>query len=138
MRFVSYVPRLLVAAALLLTPTMACNPKTIRVQLPAFGSGDVDGIWLWRLESSGYQRACRFDLSNPYLSGGREVVDYRQICADGRSSAAWQATVERLPSNPATVTLALLFQPVGALAPHRATSFNAAGESVLSSSMLSL
>ena len=127
------------ALALLVAPITGCQLSTVRVQLPLFGSGDVDGIWLWRLGAASYERVCRFDLSDAYLSGGREVVTYRQTCLDGRpASARWQATVERLPSNPSTVTLVLIHQQFGAVTPHRASAFNEAGESALSTSTLAL
>jgi len=127
------------ALALLVAPITGCQPSTVRVQLPLFRSGEVDGIWLWRLGAAGYERVCRFDLSDAYLSGGREVVTYLQTCLDGRpASAQWQATVERLPSDPSTVTLVLLHQPFGAVATHRASAFNGAGESALSTSTLAL
>jgi hypothetical protein len=130
---------LLLALALLVAPITGCQTSTIRVQLPLFRSGDVDGIWLWRLEAAGYERVCRFDISDAYLSGGREVVTYLQTCLDGRpASAQWQATVERLPSSPNTVTVVLLYQPFGAVATHSASAFNRAGESALSTSTLTL
>lgn len=138
MRFTS-VARLVVALALLVAPITGCDTRTIQVRLPGFGAGRTDGIWLWRLEAGSYRRICRFDLSDPYSSGGAEVLVYWQSCTDGRpSSPAWQASVERLPSDPSTVTLVLIYRPNGSLAPHRATAFNAAGESALSSTSLTL
>lgn len=138
MRF-SSIARLVAALALLVAPVTGCDARVLKVRLPGFGSGAIDGIWLWRLESGSYRRVCRFDLSDPYLSGDREVLVFWQSCSDGRpESQPWQATVERLSSDPSTVTLALLYQANGPLTPHRATSFNAAGESALSSTSLSL
>jgi len=132
---------LALAAALLAVPLGGCDIAQIRVRLPAFASGNVDGIWLWRLASGGYQRICRYDLSNAYFSGGREVVDYRETCLDGRNATPlWQATVERLPGDPQTVTLALVHRRGATTtgSPHRASAFNASGESALSTGWLAL
>jgi hypothetical protein len=126
------------AAAMLVAPLTGCNVSKVRVRLPAFGTGNVDGVWFWRLEGSSYKRICRFDLSDSYFSGGREVVDYQQTCLDGRQGAPWQAVVERLPTNPQTVTLALTYRRSGAATSHRATAFNQSGESALSTAALSL
>lgn len=119
-------------------PLGGCQVAKVRVRPPAFGSGNVDGIWFWRLEGSRYERICRFDLSDAYFSGGREVVDYTQTCLDGRQGAPWQAVVERLPTNAQTVTLELTFRRGQTTVAHRASAFNQEGESALSSSMLSL
>jgi hypothetical protein len=127
-----------IAAALLIAPLTGCNVSKVRVRLPAFGTGNVDGLWFWRLEGSSYKRICRFDLSHAYFSGGREVVDYSQSCLDGRQGAPWQAVVERLPTNPQTVTLELQYRRSGAATSHRATTFNQRGESALSTAALSL
>lgn len=128
------------AAALLVVPLGGCNTSQVRVRLPGFANGNTDGIWFWRLEGSTYKRICRFDLSNAYVSGGKEVVDYQQSCLDSRpASAPWQATVERLPGDTQTVTLVLTYQRAGtATAPHRASAFNPAGESALSTGTLGL
>ncbi|MEB2343594.1 MAG: hypothetical protein OZ948_02510 [Deltaproteobacteria bacterium] len=125
------------AAALLAAPLSGCDTAPVRVRLTHFGSGNVDGLWFWRLQGGTYQRVCRIDLSDPYVSGGAEVVDYRQTCLDGRSSSApWQAAVERVGSQ--TVELRLTYRRAGTLAAHRASAFNQHGESALSSASLSL
>lgn len=128
---------LVLAAALLTAPLTGCDTVPVRVRLASFGSGNVDGLWLWRLQSGTYQRICRIDLSNPYVSGGTEVLDYRQTCLDGRSSSApWQAVVERVSSQ--TVELRFTYRRAGPFAAHRASAFNQHGESALSSASLNL
>jgi hypothetical protein len=125
------------AAALLSVPLTGCNTSHVRVRLLSFGNGNTDGLWFWRLENGSYRRICRVNLSNPYLSGGVEVVDYQQTCNDGRTSAPWQATVKRL-SNPANVELTLTYRRGGSPAAHRASAFNQNGESPLSTTSLQL
>lgn len=138
MDFAARAIAIALAAASFALPLAGCEVLTVRVRLPAFGSGNVDGIWFWRLEGGSYRRICRFDLSDSYVSGGREVVDYAQTCLDGRQGAPWQAVVERLPNDPQTVTLALSYRRSSQGATHRATAFNQDGESALSASTLLL
>jgi hypothetical protein len=127
------------AVALLSVPLTGCDTAPLRVRLTDFGNGNVDGLWFWRLQSGSYHRICRIDLSNAYVSGGKEVVDYKQTCLDGRSSSApWQAIVKRSSSNPKFVELAITYRRAGTLAAHRASAFNQEGESALSSTALSL
>jgi hypothetical protein len=129
---------LALAVALLAVPLTGCNTAKVSVRLLSFGNGNTDGLWFWRLENGSYKRICRIVLGNPYVSGGVEVVNYQQSCVDGRSSTvAWQATVKRL-SNPANVELTFTYQRAGSPTTHRATAYNADGESPLSSTTLKL
>ena len=126
--------------ALCALPLLACDSVAVRVELSDFGTGATDGIWLWRSSGASYVRQCRIDISNSFFSGGREVVSYLQSCPDGASSTVeWLANVERPPGDPATVQLVLVYRRSGGSAvPHRATAFNAQGESSLSDSSLML
>lgn len=128
-----------VTLALCAVPLVAGKPFTLRVELAAFGTGATDGLWLWKSSGTSYVRKCRIDISDPFVSGGREVVSSLQSCPDGRpQSVPWLADVERLPGKPSTVRLALVDQRAGTVAPHRATAFNEAGESLLSNTSLML
>lgn len=134
-----FLKQALLALALGVWPLLACTPSSLGLQLAGFGTGAIDGIWLWRSEGGRYVRQCRIDISDVFVSGGREVVSYRQSCLDDRpSGVTWIAEVERLPSNPQVVTLALLYQHFGVAVKQRASAFNAAGESALSSTSLLL
>jgi hypothetical protein len=113
----------------------------VHLQLTAFGSGDVDGIWLWRQGSDGsYKRLCRFQLSNSYLQGGVELVSYDQWCMDSSAAAIpMQAQIVRTAGDPNTIAVRLEYQPGNrAVAMFRATAYNAAGESGLSSGVIRL
>jgi hypothetical protein len=122
-----------------IVPLLACATTALRVELAEFASGSTDGIWLWKYVSGSYVRQCRIDLSDPFLSDGREVVSYLQSCLDDRpSSVVWTAEVEHAEDDPATVRLVLVYQRYGAAEQHRASAFNAAGESALSSTSLML
>jgi hypothetical protein len=129
---------LVLGVALLAAPLTGCNTSKVRVRLDGFANGTVDGLWFWRLENGSYRRICRIDLSNPYFSGGAEVVDYKQTCVDGRSaSVPWQAEIKRL-SNSQNVEITLTYRRAGQLTAHRASAFNQYGESALSSASVQL
>lgn len=131
--------RVAVMLVLCAVPLMGCEPFAVRVQLAGFGAGETDGLWLWKKSGGSFVRQCRIDISTPYFSGGREVVSYVQSCLDGRpQSVPWVANVKRLPSIPTTVRLEIVYQRSGPTAEHRASAFNAAGESPLSKSTLML
>jgi hypothetical protein len=133
--------RALCCAALMLAMGGCPGFKKVHLQLTAFGSGDVDGIWLWRQGSSGsYTRLCRFQISNPYPQGGVELVSYDQLCLDGSlRTIPMQAQIVRTAADPNTITVRLEYQPGNrAVTTFRATAYNAAGESGLSSGVIRL
>ena len=122
------------ALALGFGSTLGCSALVVKIHLPGFADGAVDGVWLWRrLASGAYQRACRIDFSDVYSNGSVEVVDYKQVCFDGRfQTPLWNALVARAPGDARAVTLVLKFAGNDVLVTHKASSFNAAGESPLS------
>ena len=95
------IRRRILALTLLLFPLVGCEPKQVWLELPAFGSGDVDGVWLWRLSEStaGYERTCRITLDDPKHVNGLEQLGYRQECV------AEDAPVELAPRSSATRTI---------------------------------
>ncbi len=118
---------------------MACSAASVRVELGEFGLGMTDGIWLWKAEGDSFVRQCRIDISDPFVTEGREVVSYLQTCLDDRpESVEWLATVKRRADDSETVQLVLLYQSYGSAVAHRATAFNDAGESALSTGSLFL
>jgi hypothetical protein len=129
-----------VCSALLLL-VAGCTLKPVHIQLVAFGNGDVDGIWLWRLQDSGqYARLCHFEISNPYPQNGVEVISYDQSCSDGSPPGSpMQAEVVRLAGSPDTVNLRLEYQPGSrSIGTYRASAYNTSGESGLSSAKIQL
>jgi hypothetical protein len=120
--------------------TLGCSASLVKILVPGFADGDVDGVWLWRrLASGSYERACRIDFSNVYTQGSVEIVDYQQFCFDGRfQTPLWNALVARSPGDPDSVTLVLKFGGNDVRLAHKASSFNAAGESGLSAATAQL
>jgi len=128
------------ALALLMLPIAGCSLKPFQVVLAGFQDSDISGIWLWRRQSTGtYARACKIEISQPYLLNGTEIVSYDQTCPGGGANGTPLMTrVQRLKSKPDTVTLALLFQTDGEVGIYRATTYNAAAESALSATFVQL
>ena len=120
--------------------TFGCYAPLMKIQLPGFANGNVDGVWLWRQLSSGYfQRVCKIAFSDPYMKGGVEIVDYQQTCLDGRpKTPLWSASVTRSAGNPDTATLTLIIQGNNPPMTNKASAYNAAGESALSTSTVKL
>jgi hypothetical protein len=127
--------------AVLLLFMSGCDVGSMHIQLAGFRNGDIDGIWLWRLDETGnYTRVCRFPISDPYYQNGVEVVAYGQACNDGLPPGTpLLAQVERAADDPETVTLWLVFQrasrPLGL---YRVSAYNSVGESDLSSAVVQL
>ena len=132
------------ALMLLLLPTvLGCETKSVTLVIPGFGSGNIDGIWLWRfVEAKGkYVRACRIELDDPTVtSSGAEEVSYLQVC-DGQPGVGGmnlKATINRPPTDPNTIVVRLWYFRFAAPGQFRASAYNSAGESGLSPTAIPL
>jgi hypothetical protein len=115
--------------------------NSVHVQLGGFRNGEINGIWLWRLESaSTYTRRCRFVLSDSLVLNGVESVRYFQSCNDGTPRGpVMEAEIVRASGDPDTVTLMLVYQRDSRpFSLYRATAYSAVGESPLSSTIIIL
>jgi len=96
-------------AFVLLLLSFGCDTLAVTMEIPDFGNGDIDGVWLWRLdEATGkYKRACRLELGAPQLDEtGTEVLPYLQVCdTPGQVGLDLQTTISRLPSDPSTIVV---------------------------------
>ena len=128
------------ALAFLVLFAVGCSVESLKIQLSSFGEGNVDGIWLWRLQPSGvYARECRFQISNPYQENGTEVIYYDEICNNGANGPRLEAQVQRPATDSEAATLMLIFQPIDSTpGTYRATAYNASGESAMSSTFVRL
>jgi hypothetical protein len=130
---------LALASSILIASVLGCSITTLTIRFPGFGTGQIDGFWLWKNTGSSYQRVCRYHLSNTFRREGSELVKYVQTCLDDRRDGIeWEALVVRTPGAASTVTLELIYQEFGAPAWYRASAYNASGESGLSSTRLRL
>jgi hypothetical protein len=124
---------------LLLLPLGGCAACLLRIEVPGFGDGTVEGVWLWRLSTATgqYERSSRLVFSAPAVAPDGETVDFEQQCANGSPGTRASATVEPSPSDPSTATLSLYYTSCDGLpGTYRASAYNEAGESALSSTTL--
>jgi len=122
---------------------LGCEVKTIQVQLPGFGNGAVDGIWLWKPDPAkpgAWKRVCRIDFVDRRITTQGETLSYVQNCIQGkvRRGIVFPAPIDRLAGSPSTITIELTYLRYEDPGPYRASAFNASGESPLSSSSLPL
>jgi hypothetical protein len=119
-----------------------CKTVPITVQLPGYGSGNVQGIWLWRLSSSTgqYERACRIDFSAfPASKKGQEQLGYEQTCPNPDDfGMPLHAVVSRSAADPTTITVTLYYLRWVDAGIFKASAYNSSGESTLSASSLDL
>ena len=129
-------------ASVFLLLSFGCDTRADTMEIPGYGNGNVDGVWLWRLaEATGtYRRACRFELDATQLDAtATEVLPYLQVCTTpGQIGLNLRATISRLPADPSTIVVTMWYFRYEAAGQFKASSYNAAGESALSSTTLSL
>jgi hypothetical protein len=131
--------RRLLAAALLSLALGGCESTELTIEIPSFGDGNVEGLWLWKLsETTGqYERSGRIALSAPQSGPEGETLDYLEDCSNGRGGIGHRTWLERSPGDPATVTVALVYIPCDGLGgTYRASAYNQAGESALSATAI--
>jgi hypothetical protein len=122
--------------ALALLPTLvACDLKGVTVRIADFESNAVDGVRFYRLDEvlGDFVPGGSVRFSEPYLApGSGEVVDYTILDADENEVLNLSARLRRDPADPDAVTLNLVYDRTEPPGWFRISSFNAAGESVLS------
>jgi hypothetical protein len=127
-----------VAAALLLSVS-GCTWVSVAVKILDFNTSQVQGIWLWRADASGsFQREARYDFSPPQTTSSGEVMDYVISMSGTSGTLSAQASVQRSSTDPNQVALVLVFPRSESSGTYRVTSFNAAGESTLSTTQSTL
>jgi len=127
-----------VAAALLLLVS-GCSWTSVAVGIMDFNTSQVKGVWLWRADASGtFQRAARYDFSPPETTSSGEVINYAVTVSGSTSSMSAQASVQRSPTDSNQVALVLVYPRSETTGVYRVSSFNAAGESSLSTTSQTL
>jgi hypothetical protein len=132
--------RSLAALALLAFPLVGCETKMVWLELPSFGSGAIDGIWLWRWTDAteSYERVCRIDIGDPAMKDGAEAVGYIQDCENEHMGIELSAAVERSDTDASTVTVGLYYMRWEDPGTYKVSSFGDDGESALSETTLQL
>jgi hypothetical protein len=132
----------LALGSMLLLLSFGCETRAVTMEIPGFGQASIEGVWLWRLsESTGqYERSCRLELYDPQLgASGNEEVPYLEVCdTPGQIGMDLKATISRLPTDSDTIVLTMWYFRYRDPGQFKASSYNAAGESPLSSTTLSL
>lgn len=121
-------------------PLGGCKWSPVKIAIPGFGGGSVDGLWFWRYSSTtgAFERACRIDLSNAQSASETEIVTYNQVCPDQGTMDMW-ARIERHPTDASMIVLELWYvRWEEAPGLYRVSSFNTAGESALSATEVTL
>jgi hypothetical protein len=120
------------AIPVLALPLAACELDTLVVRVPDFDSKEVMGVTLWSTASEGApRRALDVELLGPRVDErGVEVIGY-SYAVEGRPVEVW-GPLFRDAANPDQVTLALDDLPVAPGVRYRVSTFNAAGDSALS------
>lgn len=125
--------------SLFVFPLSACEAKRVWVELPHFGDGAVDGIWLWRLSEAGaWERYCHLPLGDVEANGERESIAYQQECGEQDLGFDMRAEVERDAVDPATIRLGLWYLRWEDPGTYRVSSHGPEGESALSETTLEL
>jgi hypothetical protein len=132
----------LALASMLLLLSFGCETRAVTMEIPGFGSANIEGVWLWRLsETTGrYERACRFELYETQVDpSGDEKVSYLQLCdAPDQIGFDLRAKITRPPTDPNMIVVTLWYLRFDDPGQFKASSYNSAGESALSSTTLEL
>ena len=131
----------MLALSLVALPMLAaCELRTFHIQRPGYGVGAIDGVWLWKQIAGQWTRVCRIDFTDRRITQRGETLSYVQNCMNGRvrRGIVFPTQITRPAGAPTTITVELLYLRYEDPGSYRATAFNAAGESALSSSSLPL
>jgi len=112
--------------------------KVVRLQLPSFDGGGLQGIWLWRRsEVSGqFEPASEIRLHGVVVEGGQEFVEYELMDPTGTSlGVTLSAHVDRNEPAPEVAFWVIRFDAPGE---YRASVYNAVGESPMSAQSVQL
>lgn len=134
------------ALALLAIPMLGCEPKKLQIQLDAFTSSEIEGIFLYRQQpAGGFQRVCEIRFSDHRVIARRgetmERIKYVQTCLDGQPNTPallLETSVRHPGNNQDAILLDIWYLRFEGPGTYKASAFNAAGESALSSASLPL
>ncbi|HME73707.1 MAG TPA: hypothetical protein VKM54_28170 [Myxococcota bacterium] len=125
------------ALVVLALPLLACSPSWLTVEIPDFSSKQIEGVWIWRLspQTNQYQRDTLIWFGSVTTLTSGPILSYSTYANQGDITLA--AGIVRNPANSDAVTVTLGFQR-GLPGVFKVSTFNAAGESRLSSQSESL
>ncbi|HYB12921.1 MAG TPA: hypothetical protein VEG67_05580 [Myxococcota bacterium] len=122
-------------------PVLGCDLalSSLTVEIPDFSSKQVEGIWVWRLspQTNQYQRDTQIRFEGVTTLASGQTLTYATNTAGGVTNATFETGVVPDPADPDRVTVKLGFVR-GLPGVFKVTTYNAAGESPLSSGSDSL
>ena len=125
---------------LLLFPLTACETKRVWLELPAFGDGSVEGVWLWRRsDASGtWERTCRIPFLELCAGGiARDLDLHAGVPMTSARGFELSSRIER-PETPDTVRVSLWYMRWEDPGTYRVSAYGPSGESALSETTLDL
>lgn len=124
-----------VLGALGMVPLGGCDLPTVALLLLDAGSNTIQGFRLWKLQDDGsYTEAYRIELDAPIAD--RDVVNYAVVMDEKTLFWGIPAAVERQPDQPEVATLQPVLLPGIGAGEYRLSAYNAAGDSALSSEVI--
>jgi len=123
-----------VALVALAITAAGCDLVGFRIQIPDFTSRQVEGVWIWRQGAGGvFQRFAQLQFGDPATGpDGKQYLTYS--VRGGELSVTLQSPLQGVPGQPSAVELELGF--LHAKGSFKVSSYNAAGESALSTGTL--
>jgi hypothetical protein len=110
---------------------LGCDPAWLTVEIPDFGSNQIQGVWVWRLS----QQTKQFERDTLIYFGGVSLdssglrLSYSTYSNQGNLSL--MAGIAPSSTNPNGITVTLGFERGGA-GIFKVSTYNAVGESLLS------
>lgn len=139
-RSIRRLPALLGLGACLVGGT-GCDLQWVKVTIPDFESKQVTGIWVWRQsEQSGqYVRDTEIEFGERIPAGGGvELLRVETTTGPLGERSSLPTGIERDAANPDRVTLSLGFTRLSAPGIFKVSTYNAAGDSPLSTASAQL
>lgn len=118
-------------------PLLGCDLSWLTVEIPDFHSKQIEGVWIWRLspQTNQYRRDSPVVFRNVTTLTSGPILSYSVYSIQGNTTLT--AGITPNPANPDIVTVTLGFQR-GLPGVFKVSTYNAAGESMLSSKSESL
>jgi hypothetical protein len=124
--------------ALLDASTLPENLKVLRLELPSFEEGRIQGIWMWRRSEvdGGFEPVSEIRLLGIATDQGQEYLEYRLMDPSGNPlDLVLSAAIARTGSSAVVSLWFLRFAEPGAF---KASVYNAVGDSGLSEQTIDL
>lgn len=130
-RFVAF------SSLVLALPFLGCHfAEFVTIEIPDYDSSEVEGIWMWRDLGNDFERAAEIRILDHQEAEDGEFVVYSVRDSDGDELLALPAAVVRDETNPDSVQISFFIHFSTGGGTFRASTYNAVGESTLSSQAL--